>query len=154
MRGAKKWQKSRLEWATKSYFVRREGQGEESRIDIEIACPDVFLIHIENKVWSEEGEDQLGREWRDLEQRASQLNVRPDARVAIFLTPTGSTPSHARFRPLAWSEVARVFERFAEPQHAKAPMVRLFAAHYADAVCMCIAGYSSDKESNDGEADI
>lgn len=143
-----------LNWAETHYSVRREVQGHKSRIDIEIACPTVFLIHIENKVWAGLGENQLDREADDLNCRAEQLRVKPNARVGIFLTPTGKTSNHKMFHPLSWSDVSSIFERFAEPEYAQAPMVRLFAAHYAEAIRMSIAGYNYKQEEDDGEADV
>jgi len=35
---------------------------DEARADIEIAARGKFIVHIENKIWSEEGEDQTHRE--------------------------------------------------------------------------------------------
>ncbi len=142
-------------WADEPYFVAKEVQGAKSRIDIEVACPGVFLIHIENKVWSDVGEKQLERESEDLELRRKQFNVPANATVAIFLTPTGRAPTDG-FRALGWSVVARVFERFADERcGAKVEIIRLFSSHYAEAVRRYITGYRDNvKESDDGEADV
>lgn len=47
------------------YRVSAEVRGFEARVDIEIAARGKFLIHIENKLFSAEGENQTNREWRD-----------------------------------------------------------------------------------------
>src|SRR5262245_3416012 len=51
----------------RTYWVRSEVTGAESRVDIEIAAHGKFLIHLENKIHSQEGDDQTNREWRDLQ---------------------------------------------------------------------------------------
>ena len=56
-----------------NYWVHREVSGGEARVDIEIAARNKFLIHIENKIFSMEGDDQTHREWRDLRERAKAL---------------------------------------------------------------------------------
>jgi hypothetical protein len=120
------------EWADQRYRVGCEIAGDVSRIDLEIVASGHFLIHIENKIWSAEGEMQTQRQWADLQRRAAALRVPEAARVGLYLSPRGESASHPRFRSVAWGRVARVFERFAEV--AKPPEVRLFAAHYARAL--------------------
>jgi hypothetical protein len=78
-----------LAYADHAYRVRREVPGEDSIVDIEIACRGKFLIHIENKIWSPEGADQTDREWRDLFRRSTSLGLDPEdkSRVhALFLS--------------------------------------------------------------------
>ena len=55
-----------VKYADGKYRVRREVSGDESRIDVEVAERRKFVIHIENKIWSAEGDDETNREWRDL----------------------------------------------------------------------------------------
>ncbi len=115
-----------------SYWVRREVVGDESIVDIEIAARGKFVIHIENKISSTEGDNQTHRESKDLEARRKELGVQPEACHGVFLTVDGMSPNSERFLPVRWSRVANVFERFAV--EAKPPQVRLFADHYSKVV--------------------
>jgi len=72
--------------------VCRERVCVESIIDIMVWRESDFLIFIENKVWSPEGEEQLDREFRDLSQTGSALCVPEDRQLAVFLTPSGRMP--------------------------------------------------------------
>jgi hypothetical protein len=117
-------------WALKSYSVYREVSGFRSRIDVRIQAPGSFIIDIENKIWSDEGDDQTIREWEDLQERAKALNI--SSVYAIFLTPDGRKGENPNFHPVKWNRIARVLEKFAD--EAKPPEVRLFARHYAEAL--------------------
>ena len=121
-----------IEFADCKYWVRREVAGDESVVDIEVACRGRFLIHIENKIWSAEGNDQTDREWSDLERRAAGLNVSPPNVSALFLTPRGTKPANPHFTAIPWGRVVRVLEAFRV--RAKPPDVKLFTAHYARAL--------------------
>ncbi len=112
-----------------AYFVRREHAGAESRIDIEVACRRRFIIHLENKIGAEEGQEQLRREWEDLQSRRIELDVLPENCHAIYLTLDATVPSFPAFKALAWCQVAEVFEEFG--RRACAAHVGLFAKHYA-----------------------
>jgi hypothetical protein len=122
------------EYASETYWVRREVVGEESRVDVEIAARGSFLIHIENKIWSNEGHEQTMREWADIERRAVALNVQSDCVHCIYLTPDGRAARHASFQPLSWYRMQRVLEAFAEL--AIPPEVKIFAKHYARALSL------------------
>jgi hypothetical protein len=128
-------------YAKRPYWVRREVVGEESRVDLEVAAPGRFIIHIENKLLAPEGDDQTPREWKDLLRRARALRIakpRLSADIhALFLTPDGRRPQDEHFRAVTWVQVARVVEKFAAI--AKAPNVQLFAAHYAKALRQFVA---------------
>lgn len=115
-----------------NYWVRREAVGDESIVDIEIAARRKFVIHIENKIRSNEGDNQTHRESSDLEARRIELGVQPEACHGIFLTVDGGSPKNASFLPVRWSRVANIFERFAV--EAKPLQVRLFADHYSKVV--------------------
>ncbi len=115
-----------------NYWVHREVSGGEARVDIEIAARNRFLIHIENKIYSIEGDDQTHREWRDLQQRAKALGVSRSACHAIYLTLDGSEARNENFRSVSWNRIALVLDIFAEK--AQPEEVRLFARHYAKAV--------------------
>jgi hypothetical protein len=120
------------DYADGRYWVRREVAGDESIVDIEIACRGRFLIHIENKIWSGEGTDQTDREWSDVQRRAADLGVGAADTYALFLTPHGAEPANPNFHAITWGRVVRVLEAFAE--RAKPPDVKLFTAHYARAL--------------------
>lgn len=106
-----------LAYADTNYCVRREVRGDESTVDVEVACRKEFLIHIENKIWSEEGTDQTNREWSDVRRRINQLVLRGDmARTAVhalYLTLHGSRPANSNFAPISWQSIAGVFDKFA-----------------------------------------
>jgi hypothetical protein len=126
--------------------VRREVAGDESIVDIEIACRGRFLIHVENKIWSGEGANQTGREWDDLQRRAKDLKVNVSNIHAIFLTPHGTKPTNPNFLAIPWGRIVRVLERFAE--QAKPPDVKLFAAHYARALRRFIVVQETREDAN------
>lgn len=129
--------------------VQREVSGAEARIDIEISQPGVFVIHIENKVLSGEGNRQLERETKDLKARARSLMVPSDAVYAFYLTPSGGIPSRPGcFRPISYRLVQRVAERFGA--ESRAPIIRWFASHYADAIGR-FARQSQIEEDEDDE---
>ena len=118
-----------LSYANSKYWVRLESAGHESIVDVEIGCRREFLIHIENKIWSEEGPDQTDREWADLHRRKAELDLSEKMVHALYLTPQGTKPKNANFKPVSWGSVANVFEQFAD--RAQPQDVRLFARHYA-----------------------
>jgi hypothetical protein len=133
-----------------SYWALREFSSGESRVDIEIAAYKKFVIHIENKIMSAEGPDQTGREWRDLQERARQLHVPRKNRHALFLTLDASQPESKAFRPIGWSRVAKVLDRFSE--QARPRDVKLFASHYAAAVRKLAVSEPEPKEIEHAEA--
>lgn len=135
------------EYASCKYSVRRELAGDESIVDIEVACRKHFIIHIENKIWASEGTDQTDREWADLGRRALALNVDKSKVHAFFLTPHGAQATNRNFRSIRWTKVVNVLNAFAE--QAKPPDVRLFARHYAQALLRFIV--TQDTEVSDAE---
>lgn len=120
-------------YADVNYWVRREVRGAESTVDVEVACRREFLIHIEIKIWSEEGTDQTDREWADVLRRINQLELRGEladtAVHALYLTPHGDTPANSDFVPISWQSIAGVFDKFAD--QAQPRNVKLFARHCA-----------------------
>jgi hypothetical protein len=131
-----------MNYAEANYWVRREVSGDESRIDIEVAARNSFLIHIENKIWSGEGGEQTAREWADLKIRAIALNVPADHVHGIYLTPDGRTADQKDFKPLSWYNIETVLELFADK--ALPSDVKVFAKHYART--LRIAGISKNLE--------
>lgn len=94
------------------YRVRTEFAGLESIIDVLVAREHDFLIYVENKVWSTEGIDQLAREYRDMSRLGGSLRVPDDRRVAVFLTPSGLSPTTAAgtpWRTLSYRGLAEAF---------------------------------------------
>lgn len=119
-----------VSFAEQPYWVKREENGAESRVDIEVACHRKFVIHIEIKFWSSEGTQQTHREYNDLLRKAAALKVDAERNMhAFFVSLDGKRPVNPRFTPTAWSRIGRVLHRFA--LEAKAPDVKVFAAHYA-----------------------
>jgi hypothetical protein len=119
-------------YAERSYWVRREQAGDESRVDVEVAARGMFIIHIENKIRAAEGLYQTAREWADLLKRAKSLEIPSNAIHAFFLTMDDTSADNPKFVSLSWRAIADVFERFAN--EAKPPEVRLFAMHCAHAL--------------------
>jgi len=121
-----------IEYADWNYWVRREVAGDESIVDVEVACRGQFIIHIENKIWSSEGTEQTNREWSDLQRRAAVLKVSSHNVHALFLTPHGKKPANSEFHAIRWGRIVCVLERFAK--QAKPLDVKVFAEHYARAL--------------------
>jgi hypothetical protein len=133
--------------------VRREVRGDESTVDVEVASRKQFLIHIEIKIWSEEGADQTDREWADVLRRINQLEVQGElARTAVhalYLTPHGDKPANPDFRSISWQSIASVFDKFAD--QAQPQDVKLFARHYARALRR-FTTTDDRSEDHDGQA--
>jgi hypothetical protein len=142
-----------LELADTPYWVRREVSGDTSRVDIEIAARGRFLIHIENKIWSQEGQRQTHREAEDMRRRAKALGIAPCANeghvLGLFLTPSGKPPENPDFRPISWRQIARVVEEFAAK--ARPPEVKLFAKHYARTLRRFIVEESQEEDPDRGQ---
>jgi hypothetical protein len=135
--------------ADADFWVDFEVRGQEARVDIEIAAHGKFLIQIENKIYAAEGDDQTNREWRDLQARRKQLGVPESHCHAIFLTLDGSLASNDHFRPVAWSRIARVLDKFAD--QAEPVEVKLFVRHYAKAIRGLSVAVHEEAEADDGD---
>ncbi len=72
--------------------VRTEVTGPEAIIDVVVWRAGDFVIFLENKVWSPEGEEQVDREFRDMGHAAWAMGVPVDRQFAVFLTPSGRRP--------------------------------------------------------------
>jgi hypothetical protein len=132
-------------YADGNYHVTREQDSDESRVDIEVAEKERFVIHIENKILAPEGENETNREWRDLERRAKELGCQEYH--AFYLTPDRKTPENPNFHPISWRQIAKVLDKF--EKEARAEEVRLFARHYAKILRTHIIPEIDNKESND-----
>ena len=74
------------------YRVLTEHGGKEAIIDIMVYKKPDFLLYIENKVLSAEGDDQTPREFRDMRRIGLSLGIPESRQFAIFLTPDGRPP--------------------------------------------------------------
>ncbi|HUT34319.1 MAG TPA: PD-(D/E)XK nuclease family protein [Planctomycetota bacterium] len=139
------------EYAYGLYRVHREVAGDESRVDIEVASRGRFLIWIENKIWSAEGDDQTDREWQDAQRRAAQLGVPADRVHALFLTLEGTEAKNRDFVPVSWWKMAGVFGRFAA--EARPEDVKLFCRHYARVLREMSSEPPATEETEDGQGE-
>lgn len=92
--------------------VRTEFSGNESMIDILICRTGQFVVYIENKTVSDEGVDQIDREYRDMLRVAEPIRVPHSRMFPVFLTPDGRslTSGDARFwQPVSYRDLAREF---------------------------------------------
>jgi hypothetical protein len=136
-------------YAKAQYRVSREKRGSVSRIDVEVAAHGKFVIHIENKIYSEEiysddGDHQTEREWIDLLHRAQDLEVQPKDVHGLYLTLDGHRATCPEFRPISWKQVADLLDRYADL--SKADQVSLFAAHYAQALRRLTFEFNQENE--------
>jgi len=141
-----------MSYPDEPYWVRREVAGRESRVDIEIAASRKFIIHIENKIGSSEGEYQTHREWCDLKRRAKDLCIPRSNVHGIFLTLDSSPPRNKHFAAIGWHRLVTVLEQFAE--EAQPPEVKLFAAHCARAVRKLTQSEPRTEERKDGDSSV
>jgi hypothetical protein len=141
-----------MSYPTHPYWVRCEVSGGESRVDIEIAAREQFIIHIENKIHSCEGDDQTNREWRDIERRAEELGVPGSNTHGIFLTLDGRRSENTNFVPISWRSLADVLDKFAE--QAQADEVKLFAMHYAKSIRQLILEEPESRDDKDEDPTV
>ena len=86
-------------------LIRREFPLESGRIDLLIECPEQFVIGIENKIYSPEGENQTPSYARIIS------DVFPDtSRLLVFLTRQGDKPKSAQFVPLSYANLFNTFK--------------------------------------------
>jgi len=92
--------------------VRTEVAGPEAIIDVMLVWWDDFLVFVENKVWSPEGEAQVDREFRDLRYAGQAMGIAVDRQFAVFLTPSGRRPISGDPGPwvcLSYQDLAAAF---------------------------------------------
>lgn len=104
-----------------NYRVRTEHRVREADIDIMVSKKSEFLLYIENKVLSSEGDDQTPREFRDMRQAGIILGVPEDRQFAIYLTPDGRPPKdHEHWHSLSLNtlvgEYLKLGERIRSPK--------------------------------------
>jgi len=96
------------------YRVQTEFSGVESIVDVMVCHRGKFLIYLENKVFAQEGPDQIDREFRDMCRLGSALRIPREQMFAIFLTPDGRRPTSGdatRWRTLSYNKIAREFKK-------------------------------------------
>jgi hypothetical protein len=110
-----------LECANESYRVATEVGHARSRIDIEV-IGSTFLLHIENKVAADEGEDQTCRERDDLKAKATSRGIRHERAWGLYLSATGSAcADQEKFRPISWMTVVTAVDAAAREVEATRP---------------------------------
>jgi len=133
------------------YRVRREVASDNSRVDIEIEERGKFLIHIENKIWSGLGSEQLKREGVDMRTRAATLGIPEKSVHGFYLTPDRRKPDDPGghgFVAISWGQIAKILDPFAD--NAKPPEVKLFARHYVKVLRKHIIPDYDGKEIDNG----
>lgn len=116
-------------------LVRREHQ----HIDLLLTNEAHKLaVVIENKIWTTEHSDQLGRYHRLVQRN------HPDWRVfGIYLTPHGYTPSHEAYRPLGYGVVCEIIDSVLTDRGSTLiPDVKMSLEHYVQMVRRHIVGDS------------
>jgi PD-(D/E)XK nuclease superfamily len=96
--------------ATADYSISREYAGPSAQVDIVASHPDetAFVLYLENKVWSAEGDRQTEREEADLQRL---LKGRPDAEpVRIFLTIGGHEAGSGGWHPLSYWRLGQIVQ--------------------------------------------
>ncbi len=96
------------------YVVRPKFKGVESIIDVLVYCKNEFIVFIENKIDSEEGIEQLAREFRDMRRLSSRLRILHERQFAVFLTPDGREPvtgDPTCWQTLSYQQLGALFEQ-------------------------------------------
>ncbi len=92
------------------YRVTAEFGGTESIVDIMVYRKPHFLLYIENKILSAEGDDQTHREFRDMRRIGAALGIPSDRQFPIFLTPWGQPPADRdHWIPLSLTAVTEAY---------------------------------------------
>ena len=110
-----------LACADEPYRVGTEVSHARSRIDIEI-IGSTFLLHIENKVNAEEGEDQTCRERDDLKVKAISRGIDLERAWGLYLSAEGAPcADQEKFRPISWMTVVAAVDSAAAALAAAHP---------------------------------
>ena len=144
------------EYADAEYEVRREQQGEESRIDIVVASRERakrgFVIYIENKVAAGLGHKQIEREAADLRSEARDKMVPRERMHGILLTREPERPCSRLFRRIGWDTIELCLEEFIN--QAEAPRARYAADQYLRCIRRHAPGAPTEtEEETDEKAD-
>lgn len=117
--------------------VHTEVFTDDGRIDILLLNEvGAWAMIVENKVWTTEHHDQLGRYHRSV--KASH----PGWRVAgLYLTPFGDTPSHEAYGPFGYAAVCGLLDGILGDRDTAPRLdVRMAIQHYTDMVRRHIVG--------------
>lgn len=119
--------------------VRTEVYTGDGRIDILLLNEtEKWAVIVENKIWTTEHSDQLGKYYRFVKEEHTSYQV-----WGIYLTPYGDTPSHEGYVPLGYGAVCEVLEGILESQFSTAnPEVRMAMEHYTEMVRRNLVGDS------------
>ena len=127
-----------------NYEVRLEDADEESRIDIRVLQKNQFMICIENKIFSSEGEDQTLREYRDAKQKAKEYGIDLSNIKCFYLTIDGeAAEDQQHFKSISWYDMCSLIEDYSKK--AKSEKVRWFVSQYVESIRNTI------KERNHGK---
>lgn len=97
------------------YRVSTEFGGQEAIIDIMVYKKPDFLLYIENKVLSSEGDDQTHREFRDMRRIGVALGIPEERQFPIFMTPAGRTPlDRVHWHPLSLTTLSHAYIELGE----------------------------------------
>lgn len=121
--------------------VRTEVHTGDGRIDILLLNKaGKWAMIVENKVWSAEHSDQLGKYFRFVKKTYPGWRA-----FGVYLTPFGSLPSRAedreKYQPLGYGAVCDLVDRVLEHRGSELGLdVRVAMEHYADMVRRHIVG--------------
>ena len=110
------------------YKVIREFSGLESIVDI-LVYGKSFVLFIENKTLSLEGEDQTNREYRDLKRLAESFGI-ADNYHAVFLSPYGQTPQNKNFKSISYQQISSALKNIRDEIGSE--YVRFFVDSWID----------------------
>ena len=93
-----------------------------------------FSLIIENKIFSQEGDKQTQRQYRDFSKRAKEVYF-------VFLTPGGYSPLNENFKPVSYSQVIKILKGLEPKGHAK-----IFLEHFVECLKRNITREGNENE--------
>lgn len=79
--------------------------GNKGRIDILVEIPGEFVFLIENKIFSQEGENQTNRYY----EYAKNVLIKNYSRIGYcYVTPDGSLPGNNHFTPMSFDDIYKI----------------------------------------------
>lgn len=115
------------EFPSSPYRVVTEHAMDESRIDVMVRSAE-YLVFIENKTLSGEGEEQTEREHRDMGKMAESENI--TTTYPVYLSPAGDKPSSDKWIAVSYEQLARCMEEAAES--AEPPHIQYFIKSWCE----------------------
>ena len=124
-------------WNLDSTRVRTEVYTGDGRIDILLVNEaGKWVMIIENKVWTTEHHDQLDRYYRFVKKNHPGWRVQ-----GLYLTPSGSAPSHRMYVPFSYRAVCEMMDGVLEDRGPSfSPDVRMSIRHYVQMLRRNIVG--------------